>query len=98
MMEELELLHTAERLEFNGLWVPNFAACCIQYICVMSCNTHKKIADKFLPVLDPRNHPCHLHTTSEIPRTNFPCLNSVVINSRPWTLPINSRPWTLPIV
>jgi len=26
------------------------------------------------------NHSCHLHATSEIPRTLFPCLNSDVIN------------------
>jgi len=34
------------------------------------------------------NHPFHLHTTSKIHGTKFPCLNLVVINFQPWTLPI----------
>src|SRR5882724_11161980 len=56
--------------------------------CVMSCNTHKKFADKFWPILDFSNHPCHLHMTSKIPGKKFPHSNSVVVNFQPWTLPI----------
>jgi len=55
---------------------------------VMSSNTHKTIADKFQSILDSSNHPFHLHTTSEIPGTKFPCLNLSVINFWPWTLSI----------
>src|SRR5882724_5300343 len=55
---------------------------------VTSHNTHKTIADKFQPTPDSSNHPCHLHMTSEIPRTKFLCSNLVVINFQPWTLPI----------
>src|SRR5882724_1621006 len=52
----------------------------------MSHNTHKTIADSFQPTPDSGDHLCHLYMTSKIPRTKIPCLNSVVINSRPWTL------------
>src|SRR5882724_9431741 len=55
-------------------------------VCVTSCNTHKQLLTSFQPILDSSNHLCHLHTTSEIPRTKFPHSNLVVINSQSWVL------------
>src|SRR5882724_3179752 len=73
-------------LGLNMFWWPHLHSA---ELCqpVTSHNTHITIADKFLPVLDPRNHPYHLHMTSEIPRNKFLHLDLVVINSQPWTLP-----------
>src|SRR5882724_3825126 len=52
----------------------------------MSHNTHKQFLRSFQPILDSSNHLFQFHMTSEIPRTRFPHLNSVVINPQPWTL------------
>jgi len=48
---------------------------------VTSCNTHEPLLMSFWPVPDPGNQFCHIHTTSEIPRTKFPCSSLVFINS-----------------
>src|SRR5882724_7229882 len=53
---------------------------------VTSCNTHVTFADNIQLVPSRSNHPCHLHTTSEIPGTLLPHPNSEVIIFQPWIL------------
>ena len=71
---------------------------------VTSCNTHITFADNIQLVTSHSNHPCHFHATSKILGTSLPCLNSEVINFRPWILPlvyvsfiVPLRPW-LPVL
>ena len=53
---------------------------------VTSHDTYEPLLINFQPVLDPSNQLCHIHTTSQIPRTKCLHSNSVIINFQPWTL------------
>src|SRR5882724_10603725 len=88
-MDGSQGVHTGAGIDFEETFAPVTHLDSIwSLLHIGATNTHITISDKFQPVPDPSNHPCHIHTTSEIPRTKFPHLSSVVINSWPWTLPI----------